>query len=68
MQRIAGTAFLNNVILTVNDIVPGTAMPMVIAGKHENPSSLNIESNVEIIGKLVKKVRCIGAFVAPARS
>src|SRR5712664_1697612 len=64
MVGIGGAGFLNDVIVSVHDIMPRAAMPMVVASEIEDARSSEIESDVGIVSKLIQEVARISGFVS----
>ncbi len=48
----------------IDDVMPGAAVPVIVAREVEDAGILNIERDVEIVGELVEEMAGIGAFVA----
>src|SRR4051812_18700107 len=46
--------------------MPWAAVPMVISDEGENARALDIESDIFVLGKLIKEVTGIGAFISAA--
>ena len=57
---------MKEVVLSIHDIMPRAAMPMVVAGEVKNAGACNIECDIEIVGGLIKEMAGVSAFVAAA--
>src|SRR5665213_2615748 len=51
-------------VVAVDFVVPGTAVPVVIADEIENAGRLHIQRDIEIVGILIEEVRRVRALVA----
>src|SRR6266550_3509427 len=47
-------------------IMPGAAMPMIVAREIDNSAPCHIKSDIEIIGQLIQEMTGIGSFVSTA--
>ena len=63
-HRISRAGFLNDMIGTINFVMPRAAVPMVAAHEVEHAGPGDIERDVVIIGELVNEMAGIGAFIA----
>src|SRR6266850_4089940 len=63
---MGGAGFLNNAIRSINLIMPGTAMPMIVTREIEDPLPFEVQRYIAVLAQLVKKVTGIGSFVPPA--
>src|SRR2546422_769453 len=64
--RIGGAGLANDMICSINHEMPRASMPVVVAREIENPCPLNIQSHIEIIRGLIKKMAGVRALVAAA--
>jgi hypothetical protein len=53
MKRIDSTALPDDIVLAIHYVVPRASVPVVITGEQEDPGSFHIQSEVEVIGKLI---------------
>ena len=61
---IRRAGLLNDVVGAIDLVVPGTAVPVVVADEVKDTGSLNVQRDVEIVGELVQEVGSVGPFVA----
>src|SRR5579875_868305 len=64
VSGIGRTALADKVIGTVYFVVPGAAVPVVVAGEVEDAGAFEVKCNIEIVGLLVEEMAGVGAFVA----
>ena len=64
MERIRRTVLSHEVVGAVHLVVPGTAVPVVVAGEIENAGALDVERDVVVVGQLIEEVGSVGPFVA----
>src|SRR5207302_4255119 len=50
----------------IDDVMPGAAVPVIVAREVEDARALEVERDVEIVGELEEEMAGIGAFVAAA--
>src|SRR5258708_2030917 len=51
-------------VLAVDLVVPGAAVPVVVAREGEDAGALDVERHVELVGFLVEEVAGVGGLVA----
>ena len=66
MQRIDCTAFRDDVVGTVYDVMPRAAVPVVVAREVKDAGAFYIKRDVEIAGELVEEVTGISALITAA--
>ena len=66
LVRIGGAGFLDDVVHAIDLVMPGAAVPVVVAGEVEHARALHVERHVAVVGELVEEVAGVGAFVAAA--
>ncbi len=66
MIGIGRAGFPHEIILSIHHVMPRAAVPMIVAGEVENARTFDIESDVEIVGDLVKEMAGVRPFVAAA--
>ncbi len=66
MIGIGRAGFPNEIILSIHHEMPRAAVPMIVASEVENARTFDIESDVEIVGDLVKEMAGVRPFVAAA--
>ena len=66
MSRIKSAAVLEDVIRSVNLVMPGTSVPVIVAREVKNAGAFKVNRNIEIVRELVQVVACVGAFVSAA--
>src|SRR5205823_6449228 len=54
--RVSRAALPDEVVGAVHLVVPGAAVPAVVAGKVEDARALDVEGHVEVVGLLVEEV------------
>jgi hypothetical protein len=62
--RVRGAALPDEVVGAIDLIVPGAAVPVVVAGEIQDAWALDVEGDVEVVGLLVEEVAGVGALVA----
>src|SRR5580765_594537 len=63
MERVRGAGLLNDMVQSVHFVMPGTSMPMVVAGKIENSRSLDVQRHIPVLGQLIKKMTGVCSFI-----
>jgi hypothetical protein len=63
-EGVSGGGFLDDVIDAIDFVMPGTAVPVIIAGEVENTWAVDVQGDVERFRLLIKKVAGIGGFIA----
>ena len=64
IARIGRAGLLDDVVPAVHLVVPGAAVPVVVAGEVEDAGASDVERDVEVVGLLVEEVRRVGGVVA----
>lgn len=64
VQRIRCARFLDDMVFPVHNIVPGAAMPVVVAAEDKYAGAFQIERYIAIIRKLIKKMGTVSAFIS----
>src|ERR1022692_668958 len=64
MQWVGRGALPDQVVLSIDHVVPGASVPMVVATEYEEPRPFQIQGHVEVVGKLIQEMRSI--FVSAA--
>src|SRR3954468_15281919 len=65
MIRIRRAGFLNNMIRSINFIMPWTSVPMVVASEIEDAFAFDVQGHVPIVCELIKKMAGVSAFILP---
>ena len=63
---IGGAGFLDNVIGSIDFVVPRASVPVIAAHKIQYPWSGDIEADVEVVSDLIKEMAGISALVSTA--
>ena len=54
MERVGRAGFPDDVIVSVDNVMPRAAVPMVVAGEIQNAAAFELERDIEIVRKLVR--------------
>src|ERR1700687_4821616 len=64
MLGIGSAGLADHVLLAIDNVMPRTAMPVVVAREVENAGTGEIERHIEVVGKLIKEMTGIGGFIS----
>jgi hypothetical protein len=65
-RLVARGGRMSELVGAVPLVVPGAAVPVLIAGEVDHARPFGIESDVEVVALLVEEVAGVGGLVAPA--
>ena len=60
VQRIGGATLLHQGVNAIDLVMPGTAVPVVVARKVQYPRALHVQRHIEVVSQLIEEVRRIG--------